>query len=163
MANRLFKLTKAPVLALGLVLLAASPAAAACMNWSSAPGVIARKGLLKPGEIRKRAQKRGQEVVSINLCRRGGGYVYRLTVIGTRNRVRDVEVDARTGHINRISHKGSSRGRALSADGGSRHAGNDKGLKKRIIDRVKRNLRRHGIDIDIGIVKRKLRKYGIDY
>lgn len=105
-----------------------SQAQAACISWSDARGVISKNGLLKPGAVRSRAMRRGGEVISINLCRGGSGYVYRLTVLGRKKRVRDIVVDARSGKS--LRGKSSSRKR----------------LKDRIINRVKRNLRRYGIN-----------------
>ncbi|MCF6199378.1 MAG: hypothetical protein L3J67_08290 [Hyphomicrobiaceae bacterium] len=117
-----------------LVLLPAEGAFAACIKWSNAPAVIAKNKLLKPGDVRRRAIKRGGEVVSINLCKRGRSYVYRLTVIGNKKRVRDIVINARSG--SRVS--GKSSGRKKSRKSGSK-------LENRIINRVKRNLRRYGI------------------
>lgn len=121
--------TKALVITtLVVVLLSGGQAEAACIKWSDARGVIAKHGLKKPGEVRRRAMRRGGEVISINLCRRGGRYIYRLTVIGKKARVRDIVVDARKGKKN------------------SRKLSRDRRLEKRIIKRVRRNLRRYGID-----------------
>ena len=113
-----------------VVLLAGAEAQAACINWSDAKGVIAKNGLMKPGAVRKRAIQRHGEVLSINLCRSGGRYVYRMTVIGKKKRVRDITVDARSG----------------SKVGGRRKGRGRKKIEDRIIKRVKRNLRRHGIN-----------------
>ncbi len=111
-------------------LLSSEKAAAACISWSDARGVIAKNRLLGPGEVRNQAIRRGGEVVSINLCRRGGRYVYRLTVIGKKKRVRDIVVDARSGK--KVGRRTGKRNRQK--------------LEDRIIRRVKRNLRRHGIN-----------------
>ena len=118
-----------------LVLLPAGEAFAGCIKWSDARAVIARNHLKKPGDVRRRAIGRGGEVVSIKLCKRGGSYVYRLTVIGRKKRVRDVVIDARSGSL--VGGRSSRKSR-------SRKSG--KSLENRIINRVKRNLRRHGIN-----------------
>ncbi len=128
-------LIKPMVLAFALVMLSPGGAFAACIKWSDARAVIAKNKLLKPGEVRRRAIRRGGEVVSINLCRRGGKYIYRLTVIGQKKRVRDIVVNAHSGK--RVS--GKSSGRKKRRKSGS-------SLENRIINRVKRNLRRHGIN-----------------
>ena len=70
----------------------------------------------------------GGEVLSINLCRRRGSYIYRMTVLGKKKRVREVVVDARSGRGVRKKKRGG------------------KSLENRIINRVRRNLRRHGIN-----------------
>jgi hypothetical protein len=113
---------------LAVILLFGSEAEASCIKWSDARGVIAKNGLLKPGEVRNGAMRRGAEVISINLCRRGGRYVYRLTVIARKKRVRDIVIDAQSGQ--RVGGRSSSKKRKAN----------------RIINRVKRNLRRHGIN-----------------
>ncbi len=112
------------------VFLSATQVAAACISWSDARDVIAKNGLMKPGAVRNRAIRGGGEVVSINLCRRGGRYVYRLTVIAGKKRVRDITIDARSGQKIAGHRKGNGR----------------KKLEDRIINRVKRNLRRYGIN-----------------
>ena len=119
---------------LGLLILPASGAFASCIKWSDAKAVIAKNNLLKPAEVRRRAIRGGGEVVSMNLCRKGGGYVYRLTVIGRKKRVRDVEIDAHSGRNHRAGATGKRRSR--------RRGGK---LENQIINRVKRNLRRYGI------------------
>ncbi len=121
---------------LAAALLSGSEVQAACIKWSNARNVIASNNLLAPGEIRKGAIRRGGEVVSINLCRQGGRYVYRLTVIGRKKRVRDITIDARSGK------------RVSGARAGRNRRGNvrRKKLEDRIINRVRRNLRRYGID-----------------
>lgn len=115
---------------LAVVWLSAAQAKGGCIKWSDARGVIAKNGLLKPGVVRNRAMRDGGEVISINLCRKGGRYVYRLTVIGKKKRVRDIVVNARSG--GKVRRKKGRAGR--------------RNLKNRIIRRVKRNLRRHGIN-----------------
>lgn len=116
-----------------VVLLTAVPAKAACIKWSDAKGVIEKNGLMKPGKVRNKAMRRGGEVISINLCRKGGRYVYRLTVIGKKKRVRDIVVDARSGN-------------KVGARKGRKSRSGRRSLENRIIRRVKRNLRRHGIN-----------------
>ncbi|MCP4934311.1 MAG: hypothetical protein GY927_08930 [bacterium] len=111
-----------------VALLFGSEAIAGCVKWSNSPSIIKKNGLMKPGPVRAGAIGRGDDVISIDLCRRGGGYVYRLTVLGKKKRVRDIVIDARSGK--RIGGRSSKR----------------KKLKNRIINRVKRNLRRHGIN-----------------
>jgi len=128
-------LIKPVALVFALVVLSSDGALAACIKWSDARAVIAKNKLLKPGEVRRRAIRRGGEVVSINLCRRGGKYIYRLTVIGQKKRVRDIVVNAHSGK--RVSGKKSGRKKR-------RKSGTS--LENRIINRVKRNLRRHGIN-----------------
>jgi len=118
-----------------LVLLPAEGAFAACIKWSNARAVIAKNKLLKPGNVRRRAIRGGGEVVSINLCKKGRSYVYRLTVIGPKKRVRDVVINARSGR----QLSGKSSGRKKTRKSGSK-------LKNRIINRVKRNLRHYGIN-----------------
>ena len=120
----------APAILVGVLTFGTS-ASAACINWSDAKSVIAKNRLMKPATVRSRAMRRGGEVISMNLCRRGGRYVYRMTVIGKKKRVRDVVVDARSG-----GRVGGRSGKVSS----------DKKLERRIIKRVRRNLRRHGIN-----------------
>ncbi len=111
-----------------VVLLFGGEAMAGCVKWSNSPTIIKKNGLMKPGPVRARAIRRGEDVISIDLCRRGGRYIYRLTVLGKKKRVRDIVIDARSG--NRIGGRSGKR----------------KKLEDRIINRVKRNLRRHGIN-----------------
>ena len=111
-----------------VVLLFGSEAMAGCIKWSNSPSVIKKNGLMKPGPVRARAMRRGGQVISIDLCRRGGGYIYRLTVLGKKKRVRDIVIDARSG--NTVGGKSRKKRK----------------VKDRIINRVKRNLRRHGIN-----------------
>ena len=110
------------------VLLFASESMARCIKWSDSPAVIKKNGLVKPGTVRARAMRGGGDVISINLCRRGKGYIYRLTVLNKKKRARDIVVDARSG----------------KTIGG--RSGRSKKLENQIINRVKRNLRRHGIN-----------------
>ncbi len=127
MGNHFLARAFAPVI-FTVVLLFGSEAMAGCVKWSNSPKIIKKNGLMKPGPVRARAIRRGEDVISIDLCRRGGGYIYRMTVLGKKKRVRDIVVDARTG--NRIG----------------RRSGKRRKLEDRIINRVKRNLRRHGIN-----------------
>ena len=119
-----------------LVLLPAGEAFARCIKWSDARAVIAKNKLMKPGDVRRRAIRGGGEKSSVLICaKRAVSYVYRLTVIGRKKRVRDVVIDARSGST--ISGRRS---------GKSRKRKSGRKLEDRIINRVKRNLRRHGIN-----------------
>ena len=115
-----------------LVLLLGTGANAACISWSDARGVIAKNGLLKPGTVRKRTMRRDGEVLGINLCRSRGKYIYRLTVLDKKKRARTITVDARSGKT--IGGRAKGRGRKK------------KKLEDQIINQVKKNLRRHGIN-----------------
>ena len=110
------------------VVLSGSEAMARCVKWSDSPRVIKKNGLMKPGPVRARAMRGGRDVISIDLCRRGGRYVYRLTVLDKKKRARDIVIDARSGK--KVG----------------RRRGSSNKLKNQIINRVKRNLRRHGIN-----------------
>jgi hypothetical protein len=123
------------VLLAALLLVGATPTVAAdCMSWSDARGVIAKNGLRSPAQVRKQAIGKGDEVLSMNLCRQGGGYVYKLTVVGDGKRARDVVVDA---------GGGAGGGGGRSGDGGG---GIGKGkVSTYVKNRVKFYLRRYGL------------------
>lgn len=85
---------RAALLTAALLFGASVSASAQCVNWSEARGVIARNNLASPGSVRKQAMSRGGEVISMNLCRQGDRYVYRLTIIGAGKQARDIVIDA---------------------------------------------------------------------
>lgn len=81
-------------------LLAAGPAQAACVGGGEARDLV-NSGEVRPlGSIVASLRRQGRfEIVSGELCERGGGYIYRLKVLGPRGKVGHVTVDARTGRM----------------------------------------------------------------
>lgn len=108
---------------LSLFALSPRPAQASCLDWSKARGVISGNNLVTPGSVRKKAIRRGGEVISIKLCKNGQRYVYLLTVRGAKKNVDIVAVDA---------HNGRRLG-----------SGND--IKNRVLNKVRRGLRKYGL------------------
>jgi hypothetical protein len=85
---------------LAALALGAGAARAACLSPSEARAVVASGQAASLGPIvQSLKQQAGVEVINGQLCTAGGGYVYRLTVLGQGGKVRQVTVDARSGRI----------------------------------------------------------------
>lgn len=80
------------------VVLHSGAAVAGCLGGNEARSVIASGEVLPMGRIVGALRQRYRvDVVDGQLCEGGGGYVYRLTILTPRGKVRKVTVDARTG------------------------------------------------------------------
>lgn len=90
-----------PLLAAGLVvgLPVGAPAQGACLSGAQARALVASGQVLPLSAVVAGLTRGGTriEVVDAALCPRGGGHVYRLTVLGPGGRVGHMTVDARTG------------------------------------------------------------------
>lgn len=95
---RYSKHSLAPLLVVALVSFWAGPAAAECLPWSAAGPVIQKNGLVPAGRIYNQiqSQHRGQ-IIKATLCRNGGNFRYKFTVLSAKGDVKTVSVDARTG------------------------------------------------------------------
>lgn len=94
------KIPLATFLLIAVLVLGAGAARAACLSPSEARAVVASGQAASLGPIvQSLKQQAGVEVINGQLCTAGGGYVYRLTVLGQGGRVRQVTVDARSGRI----------------------------------------------------------------
>ena len=94
------KLSLAVLLLPAALALIAGPAHAACLSPAEARAVVASGQAASLGPIvQSLKQQAGVEVINGQLCTAGGGYVYRLTVLGQGGKVRQVTVDARSGRI----------------------------------------------------------------
>jgi hypothetical protein len=71
-----------------------------CVEWSKAGPIIAQNGLVAANVVYKAVQKKtGGKIVNQALCKAGGGFVYKLVVLGPTGEVSNVTVDARTGQF----------------------------------------------------------------
>jgi len=68
---------KRPVIFLALMLAAVAPASAQCLSQAEAREAVASGRAVPLGSV---AGAAGGEIVKAELCRQGGGYVYRLSV-----------------------------------------------------------------------------------
>lgn len=102
--------TVRPIRALVLALLAAAPlllaapgearAQGGCVSGAQARALVQSGQVLPLSAIVARLQGGGRaEIVDAALCGGGGGYVYRLTVLGQGGRVSRVTVNARSGQV----------------------------------------------------------------
>ncbi len=79
---------------------AVSAGEAGCVDWGKAAAIIAQNGLLAASAVYQMVQKRtGGKIVSQILCEEGGGYVYKLVVLGPTGEVTNLTVDAATGRF----------------------------------------------------------------
>jgi uncharacterized membrane protein YkoI len=71
-----------------------------CVEWSSAGPIIAQNGLIPANVVYQMVQQKlGGKIVSQALCKAGGGFVYKLVVLGPTGEVTNVIVDAKTGQF----------------------------------------------------------------
>ena len=71
-----------------------------CVEWSKAGPIIAQNSLVPANVVFQMVQKRtGGKVVNQSLCNVGGGFVYKLVVLGPTGEVTNLTVDARTGQF----------------------------------------------------------------
>jgi hypothetical protein len=119
---------KSWLVAAALVFFFSTGAHAECVKWSAARGIISSQGLMPPAQVRSRAMKRGGKVLSMDLCRRGKHYVYRLTVIGQAGRVRNMVADGRSGSV--VSAGGRKNNRLKQQIRSNRRKGKNFKLKK---------------------------------
>jgi uncharacterized membrane protein YkoI len=91
------------VLALAsLLLLTSAPAAQAdCLSQGEMREVVASGAVVGAVGATRAAQSQhaGAEVTRVQLCRRGGGYVYEITLLLRDGRMASVTVDAATGQL----------------------------------------------------------------
>ena len=88
-------------LAAGLFLVAPAPEAlAACLSARQARAVIASGRALPLGQITTTLRRRYLvDIINGQLCAKGRGYVYRLTVLGRGGRVHRVVINALNGRL----------------------------------------------------------------
>lgn len=90
-------------LGIAAALLLATPpreALAACLSAGEARAVIASGRVLPPGQITSALRRRYQvDIIDVQLCAEGRGYIYQLTVLGSAGRVRRIAVNASSGQL----------------------------------------------------------------
>jgi uncharacterized membrane protein YkoI len=97
---RLSKLAMSAAIAAFLFTAAGQTAEPGCVEWSNAGPIIAQNGLMPANVVYQMVQQRlGGKIVSQALCGAGGGFVYKLVVLGPTGQVTNVTVDARTGQF----------------------------------------------------------------
>lgn len=70
----------------------------ACMGWVHARPIISKEGLVPLRDVRQTVKRKyGGKLIRAKLCERKGRYVYDITVLGPRGKVKSVTVNGRTG------------------------------------------------------------------
>ncbi|MBZ0215337.1 MAG: hypothetical protein K8F25_02190 [Fimbriimonadaceae bacterium] len=83
----------------GVMLLSAAPDAhAACYAGSQARAIVSSNNLTPLGRVVSNVRRDGAQVTDAKLCTAGSGYVYRLTIVTSDGRVKQVNVNAATGY-----------------------------------------------------------------
>ena len=97
---RLLKPTAIAAIAAAAFVSAGRTAEPGCVEWSKAGPIIAQNSLVPANVVFQMVQKRtGGKVVNQSLCNVGGGFVYKLVVLGPTGEVTNLTVDARTGQF----------------------------------------------------------------
>jgi len=65
-----------------------------CYNWVEARSIIARHGLVPAQDINRAVRLRGGKSIRLNLCKRDNKFIYIMSILGPRGRVRNVTVNA---------------------------------------------------------------------
>ena len=79
---------------------AAARVHAGCVPWKSAGALIAKNSLVPGNVIYRNVQaKTGGKVISATLCQNGNSFIYKVSVLGKKGDVRNLNVDARTGRF----------------------------------------------------------------
>jgi uncharacterized membrane protein YkoI len=71
---------------------------AACYSGGEARSIVASNGLTKIGTIAANFRRDGAEVTHAQLCTKGSGYEYRLTILTSQGQVKRVNVNAKAGY-----------------------------------------------------------------
>jgi uncharacterized membrane protein YkoI len=84
-----------------LIPLSAPVAQADCLSQGEMREVVASGAVVAPAGATRAAQAQspGAEVTRVLLCRRGGGYVYEITLLQRDGRVVSVTVDGTSGQL----------------------------------------------------------------
>jgi len=131
------------VIAIMMTFASGADAKTRCYTWSKAKSVIEHNKLRRPSAVRKQTIRAGNEVISMELCRKKSRYIYRLKVIGRKKRARNLVIDAGSGaKIGGKSIKNYINGKKIK-----RYVKSAKFLRYIKNRKIKR------------LVKRKLRKY----